>query len=34
MTDDGIKMIRHPGRGLFGVYASFEDSEGNVIHVI
>ena len=34
MVDDGVVMIRHPRKGDIGVYASFLDSEGNILHVI
>lgn len=34
MVDAGITMIRHPQRGSIGVYASFADSEGNILHAI
>ena len=34
MVDDGVVFIRHPERGPFGVYASFRDADGNVLHAI
>jgi predicted enzyme related to lactoylglutathione lyase len=33
MVDEGVMMIRHPQKGHLGVYASFKDSEGNILHV-
>jgi len=34
MVDEGVIIIRHPAKGPHGVYASFKDDDGNVIHVI
>jgi len=34
MVDEGIIIIRHPTKGPHGVYASFKDDDGNIIHVI
>lgn len=34
MVDDGVVFIRHPERGQLGVYASFRDSDANVLHAV
>ena len=34
MVDEGVLIIKHPAKGPHGVYASFKDDDGNIIHVI
>ena len=34
MVDENVMFIRHPEKGDVGVYASFKDPDGNVIHVM
>jgi len=34
MVDEGVLIIKHPTKGPHGVYASFKDDDGNIIHVI
>ena len=34
MVDDGVVITRHPQKGYPGTYASFRDTDGNIIHVI
>jgi len=34
MVDEGVLIIKHPAKGSHGVYASFKDDDGNIIHVI
>ena len=34
MVDDNVIITRHPQKGPLGVFASFKDDDGNMIHVI
>ena len=34
MVDDGVVFVRHPQRGLIGVYTSFRDPDANVLHAV
>ena len=34
LMDEGVIFVREPTRGPFGVYTSFRDDDGNVIHAM
>lgn len=34
LVDEGVVFLRHPLKGPIGVYASFRDDDGNVLHAV